>query len=75
MIRQGVGAKTGRRMGHVSIYGPDGVLERLRPSTSAAASSSTSTTPTRSCSPTPPERREVEAAGFEVAYDGMEIRL
>ena len=22
-----------------------------------------------------PERRQVEAAGFEVAYDGMEVRL
>jgi pyrroloquinoline quinone biosynthesis protein B len=22
-----------------------------------------------------PERRQVEAAGFEIAYDGMEVRL
>jgi pyrroloquinoline quinone biosynthesis protein B len=50
MIRQGVGKKTGRRMGHMSLDGPDGSLAKLAP-------------------------LEVEAAGFEVAFDGMEVRL
>ena len=29
MIRAGVGAKTGRRMGHISMSGPDGAIARL----------------------------------------------
>ena len=31
MIRQGVGAKTGRRMGHMSLSGPDGSMAGLKP--------------------------------------------
>ena len=30
MIAQGVGPKTGRRMGHISMSGPDGAIARLR---------------------------------------------
>ena len=30
MLRAGLGEKTGRRMGHVSVGGPDGVIEGLR---------------------------------------------
>src|ERR1700724_226230 len=29
MIRAGLGAKTGRRMGHLSVSGPDGSMEAL----------------------------------------------
>jgi pyrroloquinoline quinone biosynthesis protein B len=75
MIVQGVGRKTGRRMGHVSISGEGGSLERLKPlgigrkifihinNTNPILLSDSA------------ERREVEREGFEVAFDGMEIRL
>ena len=74
MIRAGVGPKTGRRMGHVSMAGPDGSLARL------------ADLPARRIfihiNNTNPvlidggdERRTVEAAGFEVAFDGMEVRV
>ena len=75
MIVQGVGQKTGRRMGHMSISGADGSLARLKSlgirrkiyihinNTNPILLSDS------------PERRQVEAEGFEVAYDGMEVRL
>jgi pyrroloquinoline quinone biosynthesis protein B len=75
MIRQGVGKKTGRRMGHISMTGPEGTIERLKPlgigrkifihinNTNPALLAGS------------PERRHVEAEGFEIAYDGMEVRL
>jgi pyrroloquinoline quinone biosynthesis protein B len=75
MIEQGVGTKTGRRMGHVSISGPDGVLERLKGRSIGRPIllHLNNTNPVLLTDSS--ERRLVEAEGFEVAYDGMEIRL
>ena len=74
MIVAGLGQKTGRRMGHVPVSGPGGTLEGLA-DLPAGASWCTSTTAIRSCCVDSPERRQVEAAGFEIAYDGMEVQL
>lgn len=73
MIRQGVGTKTGRRMGHVSVSGPGGVLEELAelPAGRRILIHINNTNPILLADS--PERRIVEAAGFEVAFDGMEI--
>ncbi len=73
MIQAGVGTKSGRRMGHVSVSGPGGVLERLGdlPAGRKVLIHINNTNPILLADS--PERREVEAAGFEVAYDGMEI--
>jgi pyrroloquinoline quinone biosynthesis protein B len=75
MIRQGVGRKTGRRMGHMSLDGPDGSLVRLGPLDIGRKIfihiNNTNPVLLRDSA----ERRRVEAAGFEVAYDGMEVRL
>ena len=75
MIRQGVGRKTGRRMGHMSLSGPEGSLTQLRRLGVGRGIfihiNNTNPILLRDSA----ERREVEAAGFEVAYDGMEIRL
>jgi pyrroloquinoline quinone biosynthesis protein B len=75
MIAQGAGRKTGRRMGHMSLDGPDGSMERL-------AGLGIARTIFIHINNTNPillkdsrERRAVEARGFEVAYDGMEMRL
>ena len=75
MIRMGIGAKTGRRMGHISMTGADGaiaafadlgvkrrVFMHINNSNPVLLSDS-------------PERREAEAAGWEIAYDGMELVL
>ncbi|MGP0091131.1 MAG: pyrroloquinoline quinone biosynthesis protein PqqB [Xanthobacteraceae bacterium] len=74
MIHSGVGAKTGRRMGHLPIDGPDGSLARL-----AGFAKRRIFTHINNTNPIliegSPERRRVEAAGFEVAADGLEIVL
>jgi pyrroloquinoline quinone biosynthesis protein B len=75
MIRQGVGTKTGGRMGHVSISGPDGVLERLRGADIGRRILIHINNTNPILLSDSAERREVEAAGFEVAFDGMEVRL
>ena len=75
MLRAGLGAKTGLRMGHMSISGPNGtiaafeaidvgrrILLHINNSNPILLDDS-------------PERAAVEAAGWEVAYDGMEIAL
>jgi pyrroloquinoline quinone biosynthesis protein B len=75
MIRQGVGSKTGARMGHVSMSGPDGVLARLRgvPVGRRVFIHVNNTNPALLADS--PERAELEAAGWEVAFDGMELSL
>jgi pyrroloquinoline quinone biosynthesis protein B len=74
MITAGVGTKTGRRMGHVPISGPDGALARLADLKGRRIFLHINNTNPILLEGSP-ERRQVEAAGFEVSYDGMEIRL
>jgi pyrroloquinoline quinone biosynthesis protein B len=74
MIALRVGEKTGMRMGHMPIDGPDGSLAALSGLTARRIFIHINNT-----NPVLIEgssaRRRVEAAGFEVAYDGMEIVL
>lgn len=75
MIVSGEGHKTGRRMGHISMSGETGAMARLGGTgirrkvfihinnTNPALLSDS------------PERRELESAGWTVAYDGMTIDL
>jgi pyrroloquinoline quinone biosynthesis protein B len=74
MIVAGLGEKTGRRMGHVPVSGPGGTLEGLAdlPCRRILLHINNSNPILLADSP---ERRQVEAAGFEVAYDGMEVQL
>ena len=74
MIAAGLGQKTGRRMGHVPISGPDGTLARLAdlPARRVLLHINNSNPILLADSS---ERRQVEAAGFEIAYDGMEVCL
>ena len=74
MITAGLGGKTGRRMGHTPISGPDGTLNRLADLPGRRIFLHINNTNPILVSDSP-ERRAVEAAGFEVAYDGMEIDL
>jgi pyrroloquinoline quinone biosynthesis protein B len=73
MIRAGVGQKTGRRMGHIPISGPGGSLERLKelPARKKVYIHVNNTNPILVEGSA--ERAAVEAAGFEVAFDGLEI--
>ncbi len=74
MIAEGLGEKTGRRMGHVPVSGPGGTLEGLSdlPGRRVLLHINNSNPILLRDSP---ERRQVEAAGFEVAFDGMEVVL
>ena len=74
MIRTETGKKSGRRMGHLPINGPDGSLAAL-----AGLSSRRIFVHINNTNPLlvdgSPERARVAAAGWEVAEDGMEILL
>jgi pyrroloquinoline quinone biosynthesis protein B len=75
MIRLGVGIKTGRRMGHMSMSGEDGTIAafydlgvgrrifiHINNSNPVLLDDS-------------PERHIANAGGWEIAYDGMEVTL
>jgi len=75
MIRSGTGVKTGARMGHMSVSGPEGTLAAF----AALGVRRKVLIHINNTNPIllddSPERAEVEAAGWEVAFDGMEITL
>jgi pyrroloquinoline quinone biosynthesis protein B len=75
MIAAGVGTKTGQRMGHMSISGVDGTLAAFAPLGVGRKVfvHINNTNPVLLADS--PERAEAEAAGWEIAYDGMEVRL
>jgi pyrroloquinoline quinone biosynthesis protein B len=75
MVRAGLGGKTGLRMGHMSLSGPNGTLAAfstldVRRKILLHINNSNPILLDDS-----PEREAVEAAGWEVAYDGMELQL
>lgn len=74
MIVSGTGIKTGRRMGHMPLDGADGTLRQL-----SGLGGRRILTHINNTNPIlidgSPQRRKVEAAGFEIAQDGMEISL
>jgi pyrroloquinoline quinone biosynthesis protein B len=75
MIAQGLSSKSGRRMGHISMSGNDGSLAafaNLNIKRKVYTHINNSNPALREGSS---ERRTVEAAGWEIAYDGMEFRL
>jgi pyrroloquinoline quinone biosynthesis protein B len=74
MIQAGLGPKTGRRMGHVPISGPGGTLDRLGDLPGRRVLLHINNTNPIWLDDSP-ERAAVAQAGFEVAYDGMEVRL
>lgn len=73
MIQAGAGAKTGARMGHMSIDGPNGVLEAFADLgvRRRVLVHLNNTNPVLLADSA--ERAAVTAAGWEVAEDGMEI--
>jgi pyrroloquinoline quinone biosynthesis protein B len=75
MIAQGLSDKTGRRMGHISMSGAQGSIaafEALGVKRRIYVHMNNSNPVLRDGSP---ERAQVERAGWEIAFDGMEIRL
>jgi pyrroloquinoline quinone biosynthesis protein B len=74
MIATGTGSKTGRRMGHMPLDGPDGSLAAL-----AGLHARRIFVHINNTNPIlidgSPERGRVVAAGWEIAEDGLEIKL
>lgn len=75
MIRDGVGVKTGLRMGHMSVSGEDGTLASFSGVRTARKVFIHINTTNPILIADTVERKIVEGAGWEVAYDGMEIEL
>lgn len=74
MILAGVGQKTGRRMGHMPINGDGGSLAALS-ALSIGRKVYVHINNTNPIWRAGPERDQVEAQGFEVGHDGMEVTL
>ena len=74
MIATGTGNKTGRRMGHMPLDGPDGSLAAL-----AGLRARRIFVHINNTNPIlvegSPERGRVVAAGWEIAEDGLEVKL
>ena len=69
MARTGTGQKTGARMGHVSMSGPQGSIARLAPlSARKVFIHINNTNPV--LQPDSPQRAEAQAAGWTIAQDG-----
>lgn len=75
MFRGGTGKKTGGRMGHMSLSGPDGSMEVLKALNIKRKIYLHINNTNPILLDDSPERAEVEALGFEVAFDGMQIEL
>lgn len=75
MLRAGLGPKTGKRMGHISMAGEQGSLRAWQD----AAINQKIYVHINNSNPVlddhAPERQMVEKAGWQVAFDGMEIIL
>ena len=72
MQRTGTGRKTGARMGHIALNGPDGTLARLAGLTARKVLVHINNT-NPVLQPDSAERRAVTDAGWTIAHDGMEI--
>jgi len=75
MVQMGVGQKTGTRMGHISMSGPDGSLEAFKDIQIGRKVFLHINNTNPVLRPASPERRTVEDSGWTVARDGMEIAL
>ncbi len=74
MIRTGTGTKTGRRMGHMPLEGRDGSLATLAGLRARRILVHINNTNSILVDGSP-ERMRVEAAGWEVAEDGLKVVL
>jgi len=75
MIREGSGTKSGQRMGHMSVAGPRGTIEAFRDLEVRRKVLIHINNSNPVLLDDSPERAVVEQAGWDVAFDGMEIVL
>lgn len=72
MDRTGTGTKTGARMGHMAMAGPEGSMARLDGLTARRVFVHINNT-NPVLQPASAERAVAAAAGWEIGFDGMEI--
>lgn len=75
MIREGSGTKSGQRMGHISLAEPQGTIAAFRTLGVRRKVFIHINNSNPILLDNSPERATVEQAGWDVAYDGMEIVL
>ena len=75
MIRLGVGTKTGRRMGHMSMSGDAGTIAAFRDLAVGRRIFIHINNSNPALLDDSQERRIANAEGWEIAYDGMEVTL
>lgn len=75
MVTAGIGQKTGRRMGHMSLGGPDGTIAAFRTIDTGRKVIIHMNNSNPVLLSDSPERAEAEAAGWTVGNDGMEFTL
>jgi len=75
MIAQGLLNKTGERIGHMNMSGSAGSIASLAPLNIGRKIFIHINNSNPALREESPERAAVEAAGWEVSYDGMEVRV
>jgi pyrroloquinoline quinone biosynthesis protein B len=75
LVRQSLSDKTGARMGHLSMSGPGGSMAAFADLNVKRRIFIHINTSNPAWIAGTPERRQVEAAGWEIALDGMEVEL
>ena len=75
MVVQGLSAKTGQRMGHLAMAGPQGSMAAFKALDVARRIFVHMNNSNPALREDSLERAEVERAGWEIAWDGMEIEL
>jgi pyrroloquinoline quinone biosynthesis protein B len=75
MLAAGVGLKTGQRMGHMHIFGPDGSIAALADLSIGRRIYVHINNTNPILDERSPEAEIVKANGWEIGYDGMEVRL
>lgn len=75
MIETGAGMKTGARMGHMAMDGPDGSIAAFAELGVARKVFVHINNTNPVLAPAGPERAAAESAGWEIGHDGMEFQL
>lgn len=73
MVRAGIGHKTGKRMGHMSMSGPDGTIAAFSDMDLGKRIFVHMNNTNPVLDPTSPQRAQAEAAGWIIGQDGMEV--
>ena len=75
MVRAGLGQKTGKRMGHMSMDGPDGSITSFADMQIGRKIFVHMNNTNPALRPDSAERAQAEASGWTIGQDGMEITL